>query len=74
MGVLEEFRIDWQGVAIGLAREVQSGVQLSHGVGSPFAAEVKAFLEGLGIDGKDIDAELLEEMWGRLKKVADADF
>lgn len=74
MGVLEEFRIDWQGVAIGLAREVQSGVQLSHGVGSPFAAEVQAFLEGLGIDGKDIDAELLEEMWGRLKKVADADF
>jgi len=71
--ILEKFRVDWQVVAIGLTREVQSGLRLSHGTGSPFAGEVKAFEEGLGIGGRDVDGEVLEEVWGSLRKLADAD-
>ncbi len=71
--VLERFGVDWQVVAMGFAREVQGGVQLSHGLDSPFAGEVEAFVEGLGFEGRDVDGEVLEEVWRRLRKVADAD-
>lgn len=72
--ILGTFRIDWQVVAIGLAREVQGGVQWSHGLDNPFAGEVRAFVEGLGIKGRNVDGKVLEEVWQRLRKVANADF
>lgn len=71
--VLQRVRVDWQIVAMGFAREVQGGVQLSHGLDSPFAGEVKAFVEDLGFERMDFDGEVLEEVWRRLRKVADAD-
>lgn len=70
---LERFGVDWQVVGVGLAREVESGVELSHGAVSPFAVEVEGFLEGLGVKGKEVDGGMMGKEWGRLRRIADAD-
>jgi len=71
--VLERFGVDWQAVAIGLMREVSDGVDLSHGEGNAFKEEVRGFGEGVGIGGREVEGGLVGEMWGRLRRVADAE-
>lgn len=71
---LESFGINWQVVAIGLTREVQRGARSSHGTDNSFTHEVEAFDKASGIEGKDVDGEVLAEVWRRLRKIAEADF
>ena len=71
---LERYSVDWQVVGIGLGREVESGVRLSHGGDSTFAEEVKGFLEGVGINGREVEGKRLEEEWLKSRKVGDARF
>ena len=70
---LEKFGVDWQVVGIGLLREVDDGVRLSHGLENLFAKEVKAFGEELGIAGRKVADGLLVEVWVELRKIADAE-
>ncbi|KAL6720726.1 hypothetical protein ACLMJK_002651 [Lecanora helva] len=71
---LEKFGIDWQVVAVGLFQEVEEGVGRSHGVGSGFAEEVRGFGEGVGVRGGSVERGVVEEMWGRLRRVAEGEF
>ena len=71
---LVKYNVDWQTVGIGLGKEVESGVALSHGLDCPLAMVGAGFLEGGGIKGVDVEKGRLKVEWAKLRRIAEGEF